>query len=130
MILVDTSVWIAHLSKRPSKGPGLEYKRLLSEQLEIKLNLRQVLSHPLAIAEVAIGWKGSGWDDIHNMFKSLPLVDIAGHDTILAFIQRSKHRLGYVDYQLLYAAEHYPAALWTLDSKLQKAAAACGIDGL
>lgn len=112
MILVDTSVWIAHLHTGDRRLAGL-------------LEQGQCLTHPFVTGELACG-------NLHNrqeilaLLGNLPQSPVASAAEVLHFIEN--HRLmgrgiGYIDVHLLAAvtlAEN--ALLWTVDKRLQKVA--------
>jgi len=116
MILVDTSVWINHL-------------RAGNKQLSELLVRGDVVCHPLIIGELACG-QLQRRKEVLALLHALPVVERVSDDEILFFIE--KHRLfgrglGLIDIHLLAACSITPATLWTLDSKLQKAAKDFGI---
>jgi predicted nucleic acid-binding protein len=117
MILVDTSVWINHLR---------EGNKLLCEHLD----RGDVACHPLIIGELACGHLQRR-KEILALLHALPTVERVADDEILFFIE--KHRLfgrglGLIDIHLLAACSITPAALWTLDGKLQKVSKDCGLE--
>jgi predicted nucleic acid-binding protein len=110
MILVDTSVWVAHL-------------RTGDAQLERLLQDGEVLCHPFVVGELACG-------QIHNrceilsLLRALPMGTVAEHEEILQFIET--HRLmglglGLIDVHLLAAARLAQVPLWTFDRRLDAA---------
>jgi hypothetical protein len=116
MILVDTSVWIAHLRKGDS---GLA--ELLTEGL--------VLVHPFVVGELACG-------DLRNRarilsdLEALPSADSATHEEVMRLIEDRKLwglGIGWTDGHLLASALLSNCQLWTLDRKLLRAAAAAGV---
>lgn len=111
MILVDTSVWVAHL-RQGDIG------------LEAWLNEGRVTCHPFIIGELACG-NLRNRSEIINLLKALPQASIARHEEVLQFIEI--HRLmgkglGYVDLHLLASARLTGVPLWTLDKRLNSAA--------
>jgi predicted nucleic acid-binding protein len=112
MILVDTSVWIDHLSKS-------------DETMYTLLQQRRVLSHPLVIGEIAMG-SFRRRDLILAELESLPLPIVARHEEVLRFI--SQHKLfglgiGYIDAHLLAAVQlTLGATIWTRDKRLLQVA--------
>jgi hypothetical protein len=111
MVLVDTSVWVAHL--RHGKI-GLE--RLLNES--------RVICHPFIVGELACG-------NIRNRAKilgylqALPQAIEAEHGELIEFIDKYRlmgKGLGYIDIHLLASARLVTASLWTLDKKLKEVA--------
>jgi predicted nucleic acid-binding protein len=116
MILVDTSVWVAHL-------------RAGKIGLEQFLNDGQVVCHPLVIGELACG-NLKNRAEILTLMQALPAAVQAEHEEVLVFIEN--HRLmgkglGYIDMHLLASALLSDVPLWTLDKKLSEIAAKLGI---
>jgi predicted nucleic acid-binding protein len=112
MILVDTSVWVAHLR---DKEVGLE----------ALLNEGRVISHPFIVGELACV-NLNNRSEILILLQALPQATVAQHDEVLRLIEH--HRLmgkdlGYIDVHLLASALLTQVPLWTLDKKLQKVAA-------
>ena len=111
MVLVDTSVWIAHFREG---SPGLA----------VLLNDGRVMCHPLIVGELACG-NLKDRAVILSHLQLLPMSIEAEHHEALAFIEN--HRLmgtglGYVDVHLLASAALTDVPLWTLDKKLAQAA--------
>ncbi len=121
MVLVDSSVWIAHF-------------RAANAQLKVLLLDGQVLCHPFIIGELACG-NLKDRKEILGLLKSLPQAPTAGEAEILDFIDA--HRLsgigiGLIDVHLLastklaaatIAGTHYPGCrFWTEDKRLRQAA--------
>lgn len=108
MILVDTSVWVAHLR---AGEPGLV----------ARLEAGDVLSHPFVIGEIAMG-NLRDRADLLAALRNLPAADVAKDAEVLAFIEREAlHGLGigYVDAHLLAAVRlTRDARLWTFDRRL------------
>jgi predicted nucleic acid-binding protein len=107
MVLVDTSVWVAHLRHG---GVGLD--TLLTEG--------QVLCHPFIIGELACG-NIRRRSEILTHLQALPQATLAKHEEVLQFIEN--HRLmgkglGYVDMHLLASVILTRVSLWTMDKKL------------
>jgi len=116
MILVDTSVWVDHL-RRGKAG------------LEAPLSEGQVLCHPFIVGELACG-KLKNRSEILALLRTLPAVRVADEEEVLLFIER--HRLmgkglGYIDAHLLTSSHLSHAPLWTVDKRLDHAAAVLGI---
>ena len=112
MILIDTSVWVAHLRQG---NIGLE--KMLTEG--------RVLSHPFIVSELACG-NLQHRAGILTDLATLPQAILASHGEVLQFIETNRlmgRGLGYVDVHLLASARLSGAFLWTLDKKLQEAAA-------
>ena len=112
MVLVDTSVWVAHLREG-------------NAQLETLLNEGIVICHPFIIGEIACGTMKNRVQ-ILSLLQSLPTAETAEHIEVLQFIEHSRltgKGLGYVDVHLLASAFLTGVPLWTLDKKLQQASA-------
>ena len=116
MILVDTSVWVAHL-------------RDGNIGLEKLLNSGHAASHTFIIGELACGtlWNRA---EILSYLCALPLATPAEHEEVMDFIEN--HRLmgkglGYVDMHLLAAALLTNLPLWTLDKKMRETASSLGL---
>jgi len=111
VILVDTSVWVAHLRQGNSR-------------LATLLEEMTVLTHPFVIGELALG-QLSDRDEILELLANLPAAKVATHDEVLALIDRrdlAGSGIVWVDTHLLAAALLSDASLWTLDRRLDAAA--------
>ena len=109
MVLVDTSVWVAHLRDGNVK-------------LEVLLNEGNVVCHPFIIGELACG-NIVNRKEIIAFLQSLPMAIPADHDEVLQFIENNSlmgSGLGYVDVHLLASVQLTRISLWTLDKKLHK----------
>jgi predicted nucleic acid-binding protein len=109
VVLVDTSVWIAHL-------------RFGDIGLETLLEEGQVVCHPFIVGELACG-NLKNRSEIISLLQALPMVNPVEPEEILQFI--STHSLmgkglGYIDMHLLAAALLDDLSLWTLDKKLSE----------
>jgi predicted nucleic acid-binding protein len=117
MVLIDTSVWVDHLQRS-------------NAELVALLNRGHVLVHPFVIGELALGGLQQR-STVLEALQNLPACTKATDAEVLSFI--NAHTLygigiGYVDAHLLAAARLTPAAkLWTLDKRLQSAAARLGL---
>jgi hypothetical protein len=115
VILVDTSVWVAHLR---AGNPALA--RFLEEE--------RVAGHPFVIGELACG-NLRDRDEVLRHLARLPETQVATHVEALHLVE---HRalagagLGWVDVHLLASALLSGVALWTLDRPLQAAAQRLG----
>ena len=111
MILVDTSVWIAHFrSDLPS--------------LRQRLTDGFVMGHPFVIGELACGHLKNR-KQILSLMAALPQVKIADDGEVLHFIEYRRlmgQGLGWIDMHLLASATLSHASLWTQDTALWKAA--------
>ena len=116
MVLVDTSVWVAHL-------------RTGDIGLEAQLNNGLVVCHPFIIGELACGTLKNR-AEILSLLHELTMAVQIDHEEILSFID--KHRLmgkglGYIDIHLLASAMLTQTALWTLDKRLDSVSSMIGI---
>jgi predicted nucleic acid-binding protein len=116
VILVDTSVWVDHLRRGNARLAGM-------------LGDGVVMSHPFVIGELACGALRQR-AAILSLLSELPVVTIATHTEVMAFIESRRlmdRGLGYVDVHLLAAAMMDRLPLWTLDKRLDVAAKALGV---
>ncbi len=112
MVLVDTSVWVAHFRSGTIR---------LGELLE----KGKVVCHPFVIGELACG-NLRNRREILSLLEALPTAMVAGYEEILQFIENhrlTRMGLGYVDVHLLAAALLTGVPLWTNDRTLRHAAA-------
>lgn len=113
MILVDTSVWVAHL-----RDGDQALADLLSEGM--------ALTHPFVIGELALGNLRQR-EVILAALADLPTAIAASDAEVLRFIDRQAlagRGIGHVDAHLLAAARLTPGAkLWTRDRRLHDLAA-------
>lgn len=116
MVLVDTSVWVAHLRQG---AIGLE--ALLHDGL--------VVCHPFIVGELACG-NLQNRSEILSHLQRLPGTIRAGHEEVLQFIKHyglMGKGLGYIDMHLLASARLTGVPLWTLDKKLNEVAIKLGL---
>lgn len=117
MVLVDTSVWVAHLRGRDAVLAGL-------------LESGQVLAHPFVTGELALG-NLRGRDAVLGALQSLPQATVAADGEVLRFINGNAlagSGIGYIDAHLLAAARLTPGtSLWTRDQSLAAAAKKLGL---
>jgi predicted nucleic acid-binding protein len=111
VILVDTSVWVAHL--RHGLAPLAD--RLLEGD---------VACHPFVVGELVCG-NLRNREQILSLLANLPSVPVAGHQEVLTLIEN--HRLmgtglGWIDVHLLASALISGARLWSLDVRLRNTA--------
>ena len=113
MILVDTSVWIAHLRKgAPALAAALEQGN--------------ILMHPFVLGELACGNLKSR-REVLRLLGDLPGAPQATNPEVMDFIEQRAlmgRGLGYIDVHLLASvALAGTARLWTLDKRLAAVAA-------
>jgi predicted nucleic acid-binding protein len=116
MVLVDTSVWVAHL-------------RSGNAALAAMLTKAEVACHPLIIAELACGNLRQR-QLILRLLRQLPRVTIAADDEILEFVEAQRlmgRGIGIVDVHLLAASRLSQLPLWTIDRRLAAVAASLGL---
>jgi predicted nucleic acid-binding protein len=116
MVLVDTSVWVAHLRRGHI---GLE--ALLSEG--------HVVCHPFVVGELACG-NLKNRSEILSLLQALPLATPAEHEEVMQFIENYSlmgKGLGYIDMHLLASAILSRVPLWTLDRKLKQVSSKLGL---
>ncbi|MDR2213383.1 MAG: PIN domain-containing protein [Pseudomonadales bacterium] len=108
MILVDTSVWVAHLN---SGDP----------QLADLLEQGEVLMHPCVLGELACGSMRNR-RQLLDFLEELPQAIVASDEEVLQFIDNSRlvgKNLGYVEAQLLASMVLSGLrCLWTRDKRL------------
>jgi len=113
MILVDTSVWVDHLQRG-------------NAHLVRCLGQGAVLTHPFVVGELALGNLRQRTQVLEALLQ-LPMASTATDSEMVNFIARqslSGKGIGYVDAHLLAAARLMPgSSLWSLDKRLQAAAA-------
>jgi hypothetical protein len=115
-VLVDTSIWVTHLTKG-------------NAALRTLLEAGDVLCHLLVIGELACG-NIANRDRILSLLQELPQARVAEHDEVLRFIesrQLSGRGLGFIDAHLLASSVLTRAPLWTADKRLRAAAAELGV---
>lgn len=116
MVLVDTSVWIEHF-------------RSGTIGLEESLDSGRVVCHPFVVGELACG-NLKNRSHILSLLATLPLVHMAEHEEVMRFIEANRlmgKGLGYIDIHLLASAVLTSVPLWTLDKRLNRAAASMGM---
>ncbi len=114
MILVDTSIWIDHLSQ----AAGSPLPALLEDV--------EVLMHPFIIGELAMG-SLSRRHVILDSLMALPTVKTVSMDEALHLLHQTKLYgigIGYIDLHLLASTRLTEgASLWTRDRRLIQACA-------
>lgn len=116
MVLVDTSVWVAHLRRGETRLAAL-------------LGNAEVICHPFIVGELACGNLRSR-AEILGLLQALPSVERAADDEVLEFIERNQLQgrgLGLVDMHLLVSCALSQQQIWTFDAKLAKGAAALAL---
>ena len=111
MVLVDTSVWVAHL-------------RQGDVALETLLLEGRVVCHPCIIGELACG-NLQRRAEILTHLQALPQAKAASQTEVMQFIENyglMGRGLGYIDVHLLAAARLTGVPLWTLDKRLSEVA--------
>jgi predicted nucleic acid-binding protein len=111
MVLVDTSIWVAHLRKG-------------NRQLELMLMDAEVICHPFIIGELACG-NIKNRNEILSLLKSLPSAPVLEFDELMFFIDENQMMgigIGFLDVHLLASARIAGTSLWTADKKLKSAA--------
>lgn len=113
MVLVDTSVWVAHL-------------RAGNTGLGALLNNGSVVCHSFIIGELACG-NLKNRSEILSLLCALPVATPAEHGEVMQFIEDRRlmgKGLGYVDMHLLASAFLTRVPLWTLDKRLGEVSSA------
>ncbi|MFH0793701.1 MAG: PIN domain-containing protein [bacterium] len=116
MVLVDTSVWVAHL-------------RTGRVGLEMLLNEGQAMVHCFVLGELARG-NLRNRTEILSLLGALPMALHADHEEVMRLIDRHRlmgRGLGYVDVHLLASALLGATPLWTLDKNLRSASEKLGL---
>lgn len=111
MVLVDTSVWVAHL-----RDGNAELANLLNDG--------RVLCHPMIVSELACG-NLKDRAVILSFLQLLPMSIEAEHEEVSSFIENNHlmgKGMGYVDVHLITSAVLTGVPVWTLDKKLAQAA--------
>jgi len=112
MVLVDTSVWISHLTNGNAR-------------LKVLLENSEVICHPLVIGELACG-NIKNRAEILSLLQALPTADVAQHDEVLRFIESHRlmgRELGLIDVHLLASSLLTGVPLWSADKRLRTASA-------
>jgi predicted nucleic acid-binding protein len=118
MILVDTSVWVAHF-------------RLPQLELVDRLQDGEILMHPFVVGELACGNMRQR-ETILRHIEALPAAVKANDAEVRGLIE--KHRLwgrgiGWVDAHLLASTLLSQCQFWTLDRLLTETASHLGVSG-
>jgi predicted nucleic acid-binding protein len=115
MVLVDTSVWVAHFR---SGRVGLEFL----------LDRAEIACHRFVIGELACGTFRQRVV-ILDLLRALPEAPVADHEEVLLLIEKRRlmgRGIGYVDAHLLCSCVLADLPLWTMDKKLAAIAADLG----
>jgi len=116
VVLVDTSVWVAHL-RHGNIG------------LEALLHGGRVVCHPCIVGELACG-NLRNRSEIISLLQKLPGAIQAGHEEVMQFIDNNGlmgKGLGYIDIHLIASARLTGVPLWTPDKRLNEAAKKLGL---
>jgi predicted nucleic acid-binding protein len=116
MILVDTSVWADHIRRK-------------NEKMAMLMAEGQVLIHPFIVGELALG-NLENREVYLTSFASFPSSKMASDTEVMTMIEAKGlygSGIGYVDAQLLAAAQLSHAKLWTNDKRLHAAAVRLGL---
>jgi predicted nucleic acid-binding protein len=111
MVLVDTSVWVAHF--RDGNG-----------ELATLLHDGRVACHPLIVGELACG-NLKDRAVILSFLQLLPMSVEAEHEEVLSMIENNRlmgKGIGYADAHLIASALLAGIPIWTLDNKLAQVA--------
>jgi len=117
VILVDTSVWVAHL-------------RTSSPALSRALEEGEVLGHPHVTGELACGSLRSR-AAVLQLLRELPRAPQATDEEALDCVERHRSHgrgVGWTDVHLLASALLGASRLWTLDAALAREARRCGLE--
>jgi predicted nucleic acid-binding protein len=116
MVLVDTSVWVNHLSEGDSDLADL-------------LNDGQVMCHPYIVGELACG-NMKNRREVLSLIQLLPSALSASHEEVLRFIELNNlmgKGLGYIDCRLSASALLTGVPMWSYDRRLNEANETLGI---
>ena len=111
MVLVDTSIWVIHLRRG-------------SRMLDRLLMDAEVMCHHFIVGELACG-NLENRNEILSLLQFLPMTPTIEFDEFLFFIDQNRLMgtgIGFVDVQLLAAAQLAGVPLWTADKRLKSAA--------
>jgi predicted nucleic acid-binding protein len=119
MVLVDTSVWIRHLT---DQAP-------FADRLEHLLDRGEVAGHDLVYGELLIGDKG-GRVKLLADYQRLHHAAVVPHSDVVEFVRDQKlhgRGVGWIDVQLLASALVSRMQLWTADPRFAAVAKELGI---
>jgi predicted nucleic acid-binding protein len=117
VILVDTSIWLAHF-------------RTNNQRLFDLLEAALVSSHPCIIGEIACG-NLARRESVLSSLKALPQTTVATDNEVLHFIEKhqiSGKGVGYVDLHLLVSAAISGEKVWTADRRMTEVASLLGLN--
>ena len=116
MILVDTSVWVDHLSHGNAVLTNL-------------LNAKLVLMHPFVLGEIACG-SVKQRSIVLNELATMKRAAFASHEETMNLLETRAlwaRGVGWIDFHLLASALLTRCEFWTLDLRLQQAASVAGV---
>ncbi|MBI5191436.1 MAG: VapC toxin family PIN domain ribonuclease [Nitrospirae bacterium] len=116
MVIVDSSVWIAHLR---TGDVGLD--ELLDED--------RVTCHPFIVGELACG-NLANRAEILSLLRSLPTAASVEHEELMWFIENYGLMgigLGFVDMHILASAMLAMTPVWSLDRRMGEVAGELGL---
>jgi len=116
MVLVDTSIWVAHL-RHGRVG------------LEALLYEGHAVCHPFVIGELACGNLKNRAETLY-LLQAIPSATLAEHGEVMQFIESHSlmgKGLGYIDVHLLASAILSRTPLWTLDKRLRQVSSELGL---
>ncbi len=120
MVLVDTSVWIRHLSNRAP----------YTAQLQRLLDSSEVLGHELIYGELLIGNRG-GRRKVLQEYAYLPAAAIIHHTELVEFVLGHAlmgRGIGWIDAHLLASTMLSQGRLWSADQPLIEVARELGVN--
>lgn len=111
MVLVDTSIWVAHLREG-------------NRHLETLLLDAAVMCHPFIVGELACG-NLRNRSEILSLVQTLPMAPTIELNEFMYFIDRNQLMgigIGFVDVHLLASSQLAGIPLWTSDKRLRSGA--------
>jgi len=111
VILIDTSVWIAHFRKHDA-----DLERLLSKKWAIL--------HSAVLGELVCGNLPVRFETLHWL-RRLPVATVVDAEEVVEFVERRQlygKGLGWTDMNLLASALISDLDLWTLDTRVRQVA--------
>lgn len=117
LILVDTSVWVDHISRPVA-------------QLLVLIGADSAVLHPFVLTELALG-NLANWQKQIDGLRRLPSIEPVSTDAAIAIVRDFSlpgSGLGFVDAHLLaWTVSGQDRRLWTRDRRLQDRAKAAGV---